>query len=287
MDKSLLDRFASLEILARGRLFSTRPGRHDSRSLGGSGAFADQVSLLDHPDPRRIDVRASLFDPFETIRVRRYRQAVTARVVVILDTSGSMGVAGRGDRRSLAVAISAGLARAVEVSSDRYGLVTGRDDDPYWPPLKRRGLAGEVADFLERIPFDDDGDDRLDRAAERLGSTRSVVFLVSDFTQPLERIAALLDALAGHDLRPVVLRDSRLEDPHPRLGLVELEDLETGRLRLALMRPALAKRIRQHVAERLDSLESLFADRDLQPIHLVDRIDVDCLFDEIRMGGGR
>lgn len=284
--RAVIESFADLDIRARGRLFTVRPGRHGSRSLGGSGAFADHVSLLDHPDPRRIDVRASLADPFGTIRVRRYRQTVAARVVVILDTSGSMGASGRGDRRALAVTIAAGLARAVERSSDLFGLLTGvGSDEPFWPPRRRRGTVDEILTILSGIPFAGDGFDTLDRALDRLGTTRSIVFLISDFTQDLEKIAGRLDGLATHDLRPVVLRDSRLEAPDGRLGLVEMEDLETGRHRLVLMRPALADRWRAQAVARRAELARLFAERDVRPVEIVDAIDVEALMESIGGGG--
>lgn len=287
--RSVVESFADLDVRARGRLFALRPGRHASRSLGGGGAFADHVTLLDHPDPRRIDVRASLADPFDGIRVRRYRQTVAARVVVILDTSGSMGASGRGDRRILATLLAAGLARAVEGSSDQFGLLTGREaEEPFWPPRRRRGATDDVLAHVAGLVFGGDGFDALDRAVDRVGTTRSIVFLVSDFTQDAEAIGRRLDALAHHDLRPVVLRDSRIEDPDDRFGIVEMEDLETGRLRLVLMRPSLAAKWRADAAARRDGLARMFAERDLRPVEIVDEIDVDALFETISgVGGGR
>lgn len=287
-DADATELFADLQIPARGRLFATRPGRHRSRGLGTGGPFASLVSLLEYPDPRRIDVRASLADPLETIHVRRYRQTVSARVVVVLDTSGSMAAEGRVERRRLALILAAGLARAVERSSDSFGLLTGAfDQEPIWPPTRRRGLSTEVLSLLETVPFLGDGLDRLDTAIERLPRSRAVVFLISDFTQPLDWIAERLDRMTLHDVRPVVLRDSALENPEPRVGLVDVQDLERARHRLVLMRPSLARRLQEAAVERRAALDRLFQERDMASIDVVDQIDLDDLVDAFLVHGGR
>ncbi len=53
---------------------AVRAGAHRSTHRGTGGLFRDLASLLEHPDPRRIDVRQSLRDPFEAIHVRRFEQ---------------------------------------------------------------------------------------------------------------------------------------------------------------------------------------------------------------------
>lgn len=283
-----LDDFADLAIAARGRLFSVRPGRHGARAIGVGGAFAGLSPLMDHPDPRRIDVRATIRDPLGTIWVRRQRQEVAARIVVLLDTSGSMAAVGRSDRGVLARVLVAGLARAVERGSDGFGLLTGADIGPdaaLWPPRRRRGLSAEVAALVDRIAFSGSGAGRLEAAADLLPAGRCVVLLVSDFSQPLAAVAALLDRLSAHDVRPIVLRDSAVEAPDGRFGIVELADLEGGGRRLVLMRPALARAQAAAAAERRRRLAALFADHGLAPVEIVDQIDVAALVDAFTAGG--
>lgn len=287
-DAAAVELFADLQVPARGRLFATRPGRHRSRGLGAGGAFASLVSLLDHPDPRRIDVRASIADPFEAIHVRRYRQTVTARVVVIVDTSGSMEAQGRTDRRRLATVLAAGLARAVERSSDSYGLLLGEPEgEPLWPPTRRRGLSADVLSILDGQAFGGEDRDRLDTVIERLPRSRSIVFLISDFTQPLDWLAERLDRMIVHDVRPLVLRDSGLEMPEPRFGLVELQDLERRRRRLVLMRPSLARQWKEDALARRQALGRLFDEREMAAIDVVDQIDLEALTDGLLIHGGR
>ena len=71
------------------------PGHHRS-TRGDSGfEFRGHAALLDAPDPRRLDLHASLRDPFGDWRVRVYSQRKAIPVVVVADLSASMGFAGR------------------------------------------------------------------------------------------------------------------------------------------------------------------------------------------------
>ncbi len=71
-----------------------RAGAHRGTLAGSGGLFRDFVSLLDYPDPRRIDLRVSVRDPFEAIHVRRFEQNSAISVYVLVDVSASMGFGG-------------------------------------------------------------------------------------------------------------------------------------------------------------------------------------------------
>lgn len=277
-----LEAFGEIAIDARGRLFGTRPGRHESRTRGCGGPFADLGTLLDCPDPRHIDVRASITDPFNAIWVRRYRQTAAAKVMVIADCSGSMNARGRCDRRELLRVLCGGLALAVGRSGDLFGLIlagSGQEDRALLPPTRRHGLAWEAMALVEGTPLAGPGISALLAATELLPDRRSIVLLISDFADPVEELGPVLDRLSHHDVRPIVLRDSGLEDPEPRFGLVDLRDLETGRRRLVLMRQSLRDRWSAEAATHRAALLGMFLERGLEPIEIVDQIDVEALFE--------
>ncbi|WP_413205743.1 hypothetical protein [Rhodospirillum sp. A1_3_36] len=283
------DLFSMIALRARGRIQGVRPGTHGGEGEGQGGPFTSLVSLLNHPDPRRIDVRSSLADPSETIWVRRYRPAVAARIIVLLDASGSMAAQGRGDRWAMARCLAVGLARAVSRSQDAFGLLVGggnRASAPLWPPARRRGLAEEVDAALAEVTPEGKGWGGFLDAAERVPVSRSIVLLLSDFAAPMAEVERLLDRLAGHDLHPFVLRDSGLETPPSRFGLLPLEDLEGGGRRMVLMRPALALRWREAAEARRRRLDGCFVARGLSPVEIVDQIDVDHLFEALSGYGG-
>lgn len=293
MDKSpiddALDAFAAIAFAARGRVFGRRPGCHASLSPGWGGAHAGLAPLLADPDPRRIDLRATLRDPFGAVWVRRQRQRVDVDVIAVLDCSGSMGFEGRASRADLAQTLVAGLAHAASRSSDRFGLILAGAE--VWgtltlPPTRRRDLVAEVLERIAAATPGGFGVDGIMAAREYLPARRCIVLLVSDFACSDDDLHGVLDSLADHDLRPLVLRDSALDTPDPRYGLMDLADLETARRRLVLMRPALAARWAAAAAARWARQAGIFAEHGLAPLVIRDRIDTDALFEHLGAGGG-
>jgi hypothetical protein len=118
-------------------------------------------------------------------------------------------------------------------------------------------------------------------AARRLGGRRKLVFLVSDFQMPLADLELILEALSRHDVAPIMLRDSAETAEMPRWGLAQLSDLETGRRRLALMRPALHERWQRLARERDAAIERLCTRYGRPLARLTDRLDPQPLWEAL------
>ena len=74
-----------------GRISGQRPGSHRGSSVGAGQEFVTHLSLYDRPDPRRLDLRASLRtlrDDDWLVRVNRQRAGTAVRAIV--DVSASM-----------------------------------------------------------------------------------------------------------------------------------------------------------------------------------------------------
>ncbi|MBH0237881.1 DUF58 domain-containing protein [Methylobrevis albus] len=279
---------ADVAVAARGRLGGWMPGRHRGRNPGAGGSFAGYASLIDHPDARRIDLRASLRDPVGTVLVRRFRQDVAAAMYILVDRSGSMAISGRADRPALAALIAGGLARAAERSGDRVGLLMAGAtirDGGILPAVRRRGIGVEIAAAVAAAEPAGAGISGLIAAAELIPPRRAVVFIVSDFSFSPEILDALLGALAVHDVRPIRLVDGAVDAPLPAFGLVELFDLEQRRRRLVLMRPKLAAAFRAAAAAHAAAVDAVFSRHDTAPIDIVDQLDADAFFEALVLGG--
>src|SRR5690606_14686846 len=72
------------------RFSGQRPGSHPGSSLGAGQEFVSHANLHDRPDPRRLDLRASLRDLRGNWLVRVYRQRVSTPVYAVVDVSASM-----------------------------------------------------------------------------------------------------------------------------------------------------------------------------------------------------
>ena len=69
-----------------------------------------------------------------------------------------------------------------------------------------------------------DGADGLEDAASRLAGQQGLVFLVSDFHWPLERLSVVLDLLAHASVVPVVVWDPAETEPPVSNALASLRD---------------------------------------------------------------
>lgn len=254
------------------------PGAHPGHGEGAEGEFRRHVSLLRQPDPRRIDLRASLRDPYGELHVRQFAPRRAVPVAALVDLSGSMrfgeAIAGRVAELCTVMALSAVR------SGDSFALF-GCDDrlreDVSIPLARRRGLEEEVREKLAAAEPAGRGAAGLFEAAERLPHRRALVLLISDFLSPLDESERLFDALWRHDVVPVVVRDGAVEEDLPNWGLIELGDLETGASRLVFMRPALRRRWIEQARARRQALNDLFARRGLRPFDLKDSFDPDAL----------
>lgn len=254
------------------------PGAHPGRGEGTEGEFRRHVSLLRQPDPRRIDLRVSLRDPYGDLHVRQFAPRRAVPVAALVDLSGSMrfGEAVRGRVGDLCAVLALSAVRAGD-SFGLFGCDSGVNEAVSLPFLRRRGLEEEVRQRLAAAQPRGAGAAGLFAAAECLPGRRALVFLVSDFLMPAPEIERLLDALWRHDVIPVVVRDGAVEEELPRWGLVEVGDLETGATRLVVMRPGLRARWVRAARERRQALSALFARRGLRAVDLKDSLDTDAL----------
>lgn len=259
----------------RGRFAGGYIGAHPSAAAGGTGVFRDAVPFSRCPDARRVDLLATIRDPFGETYVRRFEQRMAVDVYALVDLSGSMRYRGAVSRLTLASQLCVALAYSATRIGDRFGLI-GFDDalrrDAFLPATRARGAAIAAARNIAQAPcFDASARGVLD-AATALGAQRKLILLISDFRLPAALLDAMFDALAAHDVVPIMLADSQ-EDPQIEWGLFEIEDLEDARHRLVVMRPSLQRRWRAAEAARRGALRRLSMRHGREPFIATDRID--------------
>lgn len=279
---------------AAGRL----PGAHRSRRGESGFEFRAHAPLIDAPDARRLDLHASLRDPFGQWQVRLNAQRMAVSVVVVADLSASMGFVGARRKADTLADLTQALAWSAGRVGDGFGFI-GCDDtvrtDWLLPLTRQRGAGLALAERLRRwdpealdaragqMPVQGasaaagHGADGLAQAVRWLPAARSLVFLVSDFHWPAELMDRVLAPLAAHEVVPVVLWD-RAEFEPPRQtrwghALLPLRDPETGRQRLVWWRPALQARWQALQAERRATLEAALQRHRLRAVWLTDGMD--------------
>jgi len=253
-----------------------RSGAHAGRMRGAGESFADIAPLLAHPDPRRLDLRRSVTDPFGTLFVRRFQTRTDLRLHVLVDASASLAAGGGADRLGLAALLAAGFAQAARRGQDLFSLdvLAGDRRLAGEPPTRRAGLAQVLPERLGALVPSGRGVEGMAQAAAQLPAERILVVLISDFDLAPDELDRLLAALRPRPVLPIWLRDSGLENPAPRLGLAELRDPETGRRRTVLTSARWAARQAQAGRDARAALAGVFAAHGLRPVEIIDSIEV-------------
>ncbi|HOY71312.1 MAG TPA: hypothetical protein PL131_11780 [Methylotenera sp.] len=224
-----------------------QPGSKRGQSAGMGDQLRALVLLRDHPDPRRLDLRTSLRDPFERLWVRDFYLNTALNVIVLVDASASMAYVGRSNRMAVAQDISAQLALSAYRSGDAFGVYLANQNilkNGVLPPRMNRSAYWWVKQHFAQIAPSGENADGLLQVAAQLSKRRSLVFVVSDFRWEAGKLKALLKTLRHHDVVPLVLRDPAEYDAMPTSGIATLQDAETGATRFVWMRNGLIEKVR-------------------------------------------
>ncbi len=257
-----------------------RTGAHRGKIEGTGGLFRDFDLLARAQDPRRIDLRMSLRDPWENLYVRRFEQKTSITVYALVDLSASMGFHGAIDKMQVVAELCGALAASSRRFGDAFGLI-GCDQriipEFFIPATRSRGGEADMVARLRAYRPHGRGAEGLVDAAGYLVGRRKLVFVISDFYLPLPLIETLFEALSQHDVVPIVLKDARELSDLPRYGLVSLADLETGRRRVYAMRPSLREAWTRQHAERMRALRTIALRFGRPPFEILAPVDWDRL----------
>ncbi len=225
----ILRKVRRIELRTRHLVDTVFSGEYHSVFKGQGMAFAEVREYQVGDDIRSIDwnVTARMGHPF--VKVYDEERELTVMLMVDASASGDFGTVSQ-MKGEIGVEICALLAFSAIQNNDRVGLIIFTDDvEAFIPPKKgRKHVLRVIRELLYFRPSRRGTDigaalDTLNRINKR----KSVVFLVSDFLASGYE-AALRVSCRRHDLIAVVLQDPR-ERELPDIGLVEVEDAETGR----------------------------------------------------------
>jgi uncharacterized protein (DUF58 family) len=263
-DKAGRTHIRQIEIRTRRMVNTLFSGDYKSSFKGRGIEFLDVREYLPGDDVRTIDwkVTARFGKPF----VKKYAEERELVVILLVDASGSDRF---GTRRLFkleqAAQVAATLAFSAIRNNDKVGLIFFTDRiEKYVPPRKgRMHVLRLIRDILYFEP-ENKGTDAV-QALEFLMHVlkrRAIVFLISDFTgegfRPAQFKQPLGIAARKHDLVVVSVSDPA-EAELPRLGLVEVEDAETGQLAtIDTSDPGLRRRFKRHREAREEETQILF-----------------------------
>ena len=256
------------------------PGRHASTQRGMGMEFIGHTSLLNYPDPRRIDLRQTLRDPMEQVYVRLFNQKSATPVYVICDLSGSMNFGAKERKIRKAADIAESIARSASRNGDPFGFVgfdeIVREDWISTQSFKSQRTI-ELAERLKEFhpaPVSGAGITDVWRFLPR---ERSLVFMISDFHMPMSQLEESLSNLTRHHIVPVVLWDGDEYTNLPEHGITAVTDPETGAKRTLFLRKDFHNRIIAAFEARREEIYKLFMQFDMPPFYVEGDFDADRL----------
>ncbi len=242
----VLRQIRRLQMKARRAVEDLLGGEYHSVFKGSGIAFEEVREYQPGDDVRAIDwnVTARMGHPF----VKRFIEERELTVMLVLDYSGSQQFGTQlQQKREVVAELAAVLAFSAISNNDKVGLIAFTDRvERLVPPRKgTRHVLRLIRDVLFFQPSHTgtslrEALDYLNRILHR----RAIVFLLSDFLDHGYE-GTLKRTGRRHDLIAIRIRDLR-EEELPAVGLLELEDAETGD---RLLVDTAGRRVRAALAE--------------------------------------
>ncbi len=228
--EALAKKIRYIQIYTRKAVNDSLAGEYESVFKGRGMEFDEVREYRPGDDIRTIDwnVTARTGEPYVKIFVEE--RELTVLFLVDLSASGAFGSTRR-IKNEVSAEVCALMAFSAIKNNDKVGLIVFTDRvELFIPPAKGTThvlkLIRELLDFSPRQTQTD-----ISAGIEYLGrvtTKKSVVFLISDFLGTgYERQMRILGK--RHDLIAVSITDPR-EIKMPNVGLVQLEDAETGEI---------------------------------------------------------
>jgi uncharacterized protein (DUF58 family) len=232
LPREVLRQIRRLQLRARHAVEDLLGGEYHSVFKGSGIAFEEVRAYQPGDDIRTIDwnVTARMGQPF----IKRFIEERELTVVLAVDGSGSQHFGTRAQqKREVAAELAAVLAFSAISNNDRVGLLQFTDSVEHFVPPRKgtRHVLRLIRDVLffqpeKRGTSVREALDYVNRVLHR----RAIVFLLSDFLdRGFER--AYERTARRHDLIAVRLSDPG-EEEQPAVGLLEVEDAESGIRRL-------------------------------------------------------
>ncbi|MEZ5366996.1 MAG: DUF58 domain-containing protein [Bryobacterales bacterium] len=233
LDPAVLGRLTSMELVARTVVDGVLTGLHRSPFFGFSLDFAEYRPYVQGDDPRFVDW--NVFSRTERTYIKRYLGETNTHLVILLDTSASMGFKGRAPQTKLQYAkyLASSLAYLSTRQHDATGLICfDAAVNDYRHPSTRPGHLQSILHTIDQaeaskvtnleLPFDH---------FRQYVSKRGLVAVISDFYYDPETVVKGVRPLAfqGHEMMFFQILDPAEIQPDISEATV-LEDMETGDL---------------------------------------------------------
>lgn len=229
--KDLLKKVRKIEIKTRRLSDHIFSGEYHTSFKGRGMTFSEVRQYQYGDDIRAIDWNVTA--RYNEAHVKVFEEERELTMVLMVDISGSESFGTKNQLKSeIVTEIAATMAFSATQNNDKIGLILFSDQiELYIPPKKGKShVLRIIRELIEFQPKSNKSD--LSQALKFLSGTqkkKAIVFVISDFMVEDDYEKTLKIASRKHDLTGIRVYDIR-EEKMPNIGMVEMEDAETGEI---------------------------------------------------------
>ena len=230
MNKEILQKVKLIDLHLRRKVNHLFAGQYRSAFKGQGMVFSDFREYIPGDDVRAISwsLTAKMSRPF----IKTFEEERESHIILVADISRSFdfGTGSLGKKEVLILLVSL-LAFCAQKNQDLVGLLLFSNGMEHYIPPKKGGhqalrIVREL--YAHKRKFTSTNLSSSLHFLQNVLKKRSHIFLFSDFLFSTPYETALRNLQKKHDIVSVVISDP-FERNLPPLGLVDIEDLETGK----------------------------------------------------------
>ena len=229
--KEILKKVRKIEIKTRRLSDHIFSGEYHTSFKGRGMTFSEVRQYQYGDDIRAIDWNVTA--RYNEAHVKVFEEERELTMMLMVDISGSESFGTKNQLKSeIVTEIAATMAFSATQNNDKIGLILFSDQiELYIPPKKGKShVLRIIRELIEFQPKSNKTD--LSQALKFLSGTqkkKAIVFVISDFMVDDDYEKTLKIASKRHDLTGIRVYDIR-EEKMPNIGMVEMEDAETGEI---------------------------------------------------------
>jgi uncharacterized protein (DUF58 family) len=252
LDPATLATLTSLDLVAKTVVDGFVAGLHRSPQFGFSQEFAEYRAYTPGDDLRHMDW--NVFARTEKMYLKRYKGETNSQLLILLDTSASMGFGSTGlNKLDYARYLSASLAYLGNLQRDATGLIVfDADVTNYIPPSTRQGQLPRLLHAIEHSAVGVHTDfAKPFLHFQQFLRRRGIVAVISDFYDQPENIVKVVEPLRFHGNEVVLFHILDQQEIKPTFRdstlLVDMESKSSMEVTPEYSRTEYRKKIDDHL----------------------------------------
>ena len=256
---------------------NNRYGNNLSSKIGNDFEYSGSKNFNDHPDLTRIDIKNSITDPYENIYVKTYNLNNPINLIVLCDISSSVFVV---KKNNLIIKnLSKLIANSAIEQGDKFSMLCYNDfikNDLMLEPGNNFELINKWIDKIELIS-EKSSSKALKMINKYLPEEKSLIFWISDFHYPLNKIEEILNQLSNHHVIPLFISSEGEIKKLPKYGFRKFLDSEINVEHEIFLRPNIKKQLLEDYKTTKEKIFYLFSKKQLKKILIDENIDIDAI----------